>query len=93
MKSHGHIVYYSLSNFLFSCIKHSPSLAMWGKLHMAHHGCRPRIAILNRSQINLCFLEKYLTTHFFQVNTSLSLSSVICKLGVLILILGNCSES
>ena len=50
---YGHIAYYRLSNFLFSCIKHSPSLAMWGKLHMAHHGCRPRIAILNRSQTHL----------------------------------------
>ena len=32
-----------------------------GNLHMAHHGCRPWIAILCWPQINPPFLEKYLT--------------------------------
>ena len=37
----------------------------YGNLHVAHHGCRPLIAIFCRSPINLFLLEKYLEICFF----------------------------
>ena len=54
---YGHIAYYSLSNFLFSCIKHSPSLAMWGKLHSPKSfpvcvcGKKPTVKLVTRKPI------------------------------------------
>ena len=47
-----------------------PSSLLCGDLHMAHHGCRPQIAILSWSQINQSLLEKYLVVRLFSVVVS-----------------------
>ena len=69
MKSHGLFVHYCPPNLLFPSIKGFSFPCCGADLHVARHGCRPRISILCWSQINPSLLEKYLAVCLFLVIT------------------------
>ena len=56
------------SQLPFPFIKGGLSPLLSGDLHVAHHVCRPWIAILCWSQINSSLLKKYMAVNLFQVN-------------------------